>query len=260
MSDIKIVGPELRTFSNKKGADKAAKRDLAKLPETIYVTGYEVQESEGRCGVVVFLDHSEAEFESLTLDALQGFGVRFERKEEPAPKPEPKAEPAPKPQRKRSTGEINVKPSAKAYPARAGTIQAEMIRLLADGATMGDLRRVCVRRDGRVWDDNSIRSGCYYDVANKGYGVRTEWLNGHELWERCSFDDDTSFSNVVGEAVDKVLGEGASTHPDEWSAGESSAIADAAMDLGYDPDEKHPVYFLILPEGMDAPHEPKGKS
>ena len=48
------------------------------------------------------------------------------------------------------------------------------------------LRTVCVRNsDGKPWDDNSIRSALYYDVANKGYGVTTNTISGephYVLW------------------------------------------------------------------------------
>ena len=44
-----------------------------------------------------------------------------------------------------------------------------------DGATLADLRTVCIKKDGGTWDDNSIRSALYYDLKDKGYGTRTEF-------------------------------------------------------------------------------------
>lgn len=59
--------------------------------------------------------------------------------------------------------------------ARAGSKQDQIITLLVGGATLDMLRTVCTKADGTVWDDNSIRSALYYDVHQKGYGVRTTW-------------------------------------------------------------------------------------
>jgi hypothetical protein len=189
---------EPRTFADKKGATKAAIRDLQKVPTDIFIADWEVQPAGERFGVLVHLDHASTE--KLELTTLEGFAVVFDRAAPVDATPIPK----PAPSKKRRSGEINVAPiEASGLPnnrpiaARAGSKQQLIIDLLTGGCNMVDLRRVCVKPDGVTWDDNSIRSALYFDVHQKGYGVRTVWA------------DDV------------------------------------------------PSYFLVLPEGVDAPTEPK---
>ena len=64
---------------------------------------------------------------------------------------------------------INVKPSGKLIPARANTKQAALIDALAskDGATLTELAKLT------GWPENVVKTAFYYDLAHKGYGVRT---------------------------------------------------------------------------------------
>jgi hypothetical protein len=200
----------LRTFSDKKGATKAIKRDLAKHFDThgdiLFDTGFDVQPSGERFGVIIYLDLTNASAKKLVGPELSGYVINPELKEEPVKaKPAPKEKPtakagdaAPK-KTSRRKGQISVEPTAPLVHCRVGSKQQAIIDMLArdKGATLADLRTVCIKKDGNTWDDNSIRSALYYDLKDKGYGTRTE------------------FKKDV------------------------------------------PHYFLVLPEGIDAPLTPK---
>lgn len=167
---------EPRTFADKKGAAKAIKRDLGAHfdahGDILFDTGTEItQTPEGRFGVTVFLDLTPTDARRLVGTELTGYTIKPELKEVEAPKP-PKAE---KTASSRKSGEVNVDPTSPLIPCRAGSKQQAIIDALARGCTMDDLREICVRKDGTIWDDNSIRSALYYDVKQKGYGVRTTW-------------------------------------------------------------------------------------
>lgn len=176
---------DLRTFADKKGAMKAGKRDCANLPDNVILLDIQPFDCahDGRVGVEVTLDHLKTD--KLDLSAIEGFRIEYAGKpvEKPAPKPREKAAPA-EPKPKRKSGEVNVAPlkatelpGGKLIAARAGSKQQLIIDMLArsQGASLIELRTVCVKPDGSPWDDNSIRSALYYDVHQKGYGVRTEW-------------------------------------------------------------------------------------
>lgn len=193
-----------RTFADKKGATKAIKRDLDKHWSThgdvLYETGFDVKPTGDRFGVVVYVDLTPDAATKLVGPELSGYVIEPQLKDEPKPKAAAPAV-AKKQPGKRKTGEINVAPMDSAIPARAGSKQQAIIDLLATdcvwdgvkdffpkgtahkavqgrvskvgGCTLEDLRTVCVKKDGTPWDDNSIRSGLYYDVKQKGYGVTT---------------------------------------------------------------------------------------
>lgn len=195
---------EPRTFADKKGATKAIKRDLSKHWDThgdvLYETGFDVKPTGDRFGVVVYVDLTPTTAQKLVGAELSGYVIEPQLKDEPKPKSAAPAGEKKQPG-KRKTGEINVAPMDKPIPARAGSKQQAIIDLLATdcvwdqrreffpkgeahaavvgmaslvgGCTMDDLRSVCVKKDGTPWDDNSIRSGLYYDVHQKGYGVTT---------------------------------------------------------------------------------------
>ncbi|UXO93765.1 hypothetical protein Pan1_50 [Pseudanabaena phage Pan1] len=165
---MKLIGTELRTFSDKKGAMKAAKRDAAGLPEAVVLGALDAIQTGDRWSVVVELEHAPSDI--LDLEAIDGFQVKFLRED---PKVTTRlAKPAPK---VRKSGAINVDPTSPLIQCRVGSKQQMLIDALAKGCTMDELREICVRKDGTTWDDNSIRSGLYYDVKQKGYGVRTSW-------------------------------------------------------------------------------------
>lgn len=170
---------EPRTFADKKGAAKAIKRDLGAHfdahGDILFDTGTEiVQMPDGRFGVKVFLDLTPTDAQRLVGPELTGYTIQPELKEATKAKPEKpaKAEKAPS---SRKSGEVNVDPTSPLIPCRAGSKQQQLVDALTRGCTMDDLRAICVRKDGTVWDDNSIRSALYYDVKQKGYGVRTTW-------------------------------------------------------------------------------------
>ncbi|HEY7823430.1 MAG TPA: hypothetical protein VIG24_11370 [Acidimicrobiia bacterium] len=195
-----------RTFADKKGATKAIKRDLDKHWTThgdvLYETGFDVKPTGDRFGVVVYVDLTPDAAAKLVGPELAGYVIEPQLNSEPAPKSADKPAAPKKQPGKRKTGEVNVAPMDKPIPARANSKQQAMIDLLArdcvwdqrvvyysdpdekivssvgmaslvGGCTMDDLRAVCVKKDGTPWDDNSIRSGLYYDVHQKGYGVST---------------------------------------------------------------------------------------
>jgi hypothetical protein len=157
----------LRTFADKKGAARAVKRDLEKHcdvhGDVLCATGTEVTRTpDGRFGVVIFLDLSETEARKLVGQELEGYVIQAELKD--------------KTKKDRSKlGEIKIAPTAPLIHCRAGSKQQLILDALTRGCTMDDLRAICVRKNGEPWDDNSIRSALYYDMKQKGYGVRTEW-------------------------------------------------------------------------------------
>lgn len=180
---------EPRTFSDKKGATKAIKRDLLKHAEThgdvLFDTGFDVKEAiEGRFGVVIYVDLTPTEALAKVGKELEGYVIEASLpepvKSEPAkvadvkPAKTPKAPKAPA-EGARRKGQIVVLPTAPLLECRAGSKQQAIIETLAKegGATMADLRKVCIKGDGTVWDDNSIRSSMYYDLELKGYGTNT---------------------------------------------------------------------------------------
>lgn len=116
--------------------------------------------------------------------AAQAFEFPPAPSDEVAPKAKAKVAPAagePSPQ---SRGH-NLKPKAKVYPCRAGTVQALLIDLLSrpEGVTMDELRAEqhawAAARGKKPWMDTTLRSGLGWDVNHtKGYGVQTRITDG----------------------------------------------------------------------------------
>lgn len=216
---------EMRTFADKKGATKAIKRDLNKHYDThgenLFMTDFEVKEfgDSGRYGVLVLCDLTPDEAKSNVSDLLSGYVI------EPQLKPEKpvKTETSNSSRRK---GQVNVEPTSPLLACRAASKQQAIVNALAKdcvfdheieivqegkahvalkgltskvgGASMSDLRKVCVRKDGTAWDDNSIRSALYYDIKDKGYGVRT-------LWDGDDSKEDARYVLVLPEGYDAPL-------------------------------------------------------
>lgn len=183
-----------RTFADKKGATKAIKRDLnahfEKHGDVLFNTGFEVKPTDGdRFGVVLFLDLTPTNAQKLVGKELEGYVIEPALKEDPAKiepaapveaKPEPKAKSSKEPAKgSRRKGQITVEPSVPLLACRAGSKQQAIIETLAreGGATLEDLRKVCLKSDGTPWDDNSIRSAMYFDLELKGYGTTTRFEN-----------------------------------------------------------------------------------
>jgi hypothetical protein len=84
----------------------------------------------------------------------------------------------------RTTKGINLKPLPKIYACRAGSKQAKLVDLLSrpEGATFDELH-IAMNSDGfRPWAEVTTRSALGWDVhAVKGYGIRTEFMNGEQL-------------------------------------------------------------------------------
>lgn len=167
---------EPRTFADKKGATKAIKRDLAKHGDAhgdvLFETGYDVKETGSRFGVVVYCDLTPTSAQELVGSELSGYVIEPQLKAEPVKKAAATpATPAAAPKRRK--GQVSVDPTSPLLPCRAGSKQQAIVELLEKGATLTDLRAVCIKKDGTPWDDNSIRSALYYDIKDKGYGVST---------------------------------------------------------------------------------------
>lgn len=134
---------------------------------------------------------------------------------------------------------ITVAPRGDLKPFRPGTIQAQVAELLHSGATIADLRRICIRRDGKVWADSAIKGLFSTDMRAHGYGIRTELWSGFQLWQNSSFDDNTSFTPTM-----MALENG---HPDD-NRDHDAILADAIANHGFDPEELHQVFFLVDPK------------
>lgn len=149
----------------------------------------------------------------------------------------------PKPAKPRRSRGINLTPKAEAKPCREGTKQALLVDLLSRscGATMREL----VDALGN-WKPITVRSGLSWDMnAVKGYGIRTEFLNGYEAFRDCHLDDCGTF----GTALDRAGV--TSQHPDDHD--DHEALTALARQHGYDEEERTAVYHLVLPEGLAAP-------
>ena len=184
-----------RTFASKKGATAAIKRDLKKHDEThgdiLFPTGFEVKPSGDAFGVIVFCDLTPTTAKKTVGPELHGYVIEPTMKDEPvkaAPTNTRDGKPAHKddyPAAEKTTrrkGQITVSPTEFALvPCRVGSKQQTIIDMLVreQGATLEDLRTVCIKKDGVTpWDYNSIRSALYYDLKDKGYGTRTEFKAG----------------------------------------------------------------------------------
>ena len=73
--------------------------------------------------------------------------------------------------KKRKSAGVNLpaKDASQLRACRAGSKQAILIDHLAKGATLAELVAAL-----EPWSASSVKSGLYWDVRQKGYGVRTE--------------------------------------------------------------------------------------
>lgn len=164
--------------------------------------------------------------------------------EEPAGEPEPatvEPEPAAKAPRKAAARRgVSVEPRAHLRPIRRGTKQTVIRDLLARerGATMGEL--ITALSSGREpWLPQTVRSGLYRDMNHqKGYGVRTAFMNAEELFDHGHWDE----AGALGWPMMDL------PHPDECSE-EQRTAARATVDMGATVN----VYFLVVPEGIEVP-------
>lgn len=73
------------------------------------------------------------------------------------------------------TGRIHVHPDGgRIVEPKTGTKQALVADALRKGATMDDLRKICVKASGEPWKDDAIVQMFYNDLKAKGFGVRTD--------------------------------------------------------------------------------------
>lgn len=180
---------EPKTFAHKKGATAAVKRDLAKHSDAhgmiLYETGFDVQPSNDRFGVVIYVDLTSKTAHDIVGPELAGYVIDAQLKDEPvktetktaAPIETKTAEPtvvADKPTKRRN--DVNIAPSGAALiPARYGSTQQDIIDMLTRdaGASLDQLVAACVRKDGKNWSPASLMAGLYHHIPYKGYGVRT---------------------------------------------------------------------------------------
>lgn len=156
---------------------------------------------------------------------------------QPVPQPAPAAQPkAQKRHKLRRSRGITVAPKAQARACKAGTKQAVLVDMLsrAGGASMAELREALGN-----WSDVTIRSGLTWDMANKGYGIRTTHEDGYQRFLATDYAGMGSFS--------------ADCHPDDLTAAEKADLLARNLANGYDPEEVFAVYHLVLPAGLTAP-------
>lgn len=140
-----------KTYANEKGAKAAIRKAKARTSVTIEAVTYPVV--EGRVVPTITVTGAPD-------GALDGFEVVVE-----------------KPARAKKGSVVNFAPHKDGLveKVRPNTKQAAIVEALREGATLVDLRSVCVRRDGTgSWPDSTIISALYHDVKKKGYGIRTE--------------------------------------------------------------------------------------
>jgi hypothetical protein len=118
---------------------------------------------------------------------------------------------------------ISLTPRLPIRAARKGSKQALLIDMLAQGTTMKMLSEALKNHGGKAWTDVSIKTGFNWDVNHeKGYGVATEFVDepsGMVRFSRADADE------MLAEAQQRTDGK---------------CVPRA-------------VYFLVLPEGMEAP-------
>jgi len=201
-----------RTFASAKGAKAAVRRDLGKHwdvhGDVLFDTGFDVKPAGDSFGVVIYCDLTPPAAKKLVGSELHGYVIEPQRKEETVKRTETTGTPEPK-KTSRRKGQVSVAPTTyNLIQCRAGSKQQRIVDVLASGAvwdtlmtfetkdglvegmaskvggaTMDDLRRVCIRKDGVTpWDDNSIRSALYYDLKDKGYGTSTRFENGEPVY------------------------------------------------------------------------------
>lgn len=173
----------------------------------------------------------------MTATTLKAPKARAPRKAKAAPEvaPQPVPQPAPKAKARKPRG-INLAPKKEARACRAGTKQAMLVDLLsrAGGASMAELREALGN-----WSDVTIRSGLTWDMANKGYGIRTTHEDGYQRFLATDYAGMGSFA--------------ADCHPDDLTQAEKADLLARNLANGYDPEEVFAVYHLVLPAGLKAP-------
>lgn len=156
-----------RTFKTSKAAKVAAKRDTAR--ETgVPVRDWTVSERDGRYIVTVAVEATRATARAHVAKPLAGFYIRplAPKKARTAKKPAAASTPKREPN-------IHSAPGTKLYPLRPNTMLHRMATALVGGATLDELRKVCVGGDGTPWRDSSIKTTMSWHLGRKGYGVRT---------------------------------------------------------------------------------------
>lgn len=119
------------------------------------------------------IEKLEAAIAAQALEELALFAEQKPAVEVEAPVVETEVEAPKKAQPKK--GHCDIKPSGyRILACREGTKQAKMVDLLSapNGASMKELN------DGLGWKDVTVRSGFSWDMKGKGYGVKSEEING----------------------------------------------------------------------------------
>lgn len=182
-----------RTFASKKGATAAIKRDLSKHTDkhgsVLFETGFDVLPvGDDKFGVVVYCDLTPSEALEKVGEELHGYVIQPSIDEKAKTTPVNKRDGGPShkddypaPSKGRRKGVVDVAPSLPLVACRAGSVQHKMVEYLSrqEGATIDQLKEVCQKTDGSgPWAETSIRSAFYYDLKDKGYGTRTEMVEG----------------------------------------------------------------------------------
>jgi len=164
--------------------------------------------------------------------------------------PAPTKEPIEPRKASRQKGGCFLAPKERAVACREGTKQAAFIDTMWNGGTGrgATFRELLEATSGgkRPWREVTVRAAFSWDVNHvKGYGVRTVFMNGEELWRN-------------GHAADAVECGWPLAHVDPEKVTEED-IAAARMAPGYDPELTVPTYHLVMPKGLKAPlpHDPR---
>ena len=173
-----------KLYSKARYAKEAAERELEKI-ENLSVSAINTLKDEaGKFYSEIHLAHKKEDLDASIHKALGDFKLVFGAEpNDPAPEgegDEQKPADTGTKRARRGTG-IDIKPHDKLYPARAGSKQAAIIDALVGGATIEDLQKVCVNKNGVPWTPGSIRSAFYWDINKKGYGVRTEMIGDDKV-------------------------------------------------------------------------------
>lgn len=143
---------------------------------------------------------------------------------------------------------VNHAPKDRILACRDRTSQSVLRDQFLTGRTIATAT-VAVNNERQTWGKDALSTDLVYSTlmwdlrSCKGYGVRAEVLNGEQL---------------------HAIGDLRSAHDLGFVAplnATSAELAAAAQAEGYDPDVTMTTYFLVLPEGVEAPaHTPrKGK-
>tara|TARA_R110000787_G_scaffold74375_2_gene165370 strand:- start:340 stop:1104 length:765 start_codon:yes stop_codon:yes gene_type:complete len=131
---------------------------------------------------------------------------------------------------RRSQG-INIEPQENLVAMKLHSKQWYLADQLEAGSTMARILQQWT--NGTPWTESSIKSAMYWDLSKvKGYGIKTEFLNGQEFWEGNEFEAGNELNYYRP------------GHPDDGCEDEY------VPDDNYNPNDKMAFYTLLFPEGV----------